>query len=73
MTCHRVYPLLKVKSSRCRRNYSTYHISMVVMEYVDGNMFAVVKQKMSEVSIETAQLAVRRALELLHNLLEMVC
>ena len=46
---------------------------MVVMKCVDGGMFAVVKQKMSEVSIETAQLAIRRALELLHNLLEMVC
>ena len=42
-------------------------ISMVVMEYVDGDTLAVAKQKMSEVSVETVRSAVRRALELLHN------
>ena len=42
-------------------------ISMVVMEYVDGDTFAVAKQKMSEESVETVRSAVRRALELLHN------
>ena len=42
-------------------------ISMVVMEYVDGNTFAVAKQKMSEESVEAVRAAVRSALELLHS------
>ena len=42
-------------------------ISMVVMEYVDGNKFAVAKQKLSEESVEAVQLAVQHALELLHS------
>ena len=42
-------------------------ISMVVMEYVEGDTFAVAKQKMSEESVETARLAVQRALGLLHD------
>jgi len=40
---------------------------MVVMEYVDGNTFAVAKQKMSEESVEAVRSAVRHALELLHS------
>jgi serine/threonine protein kinase len=42
-------------------------ISMVVMEYVDGDTFAVAKQKMSQESVETVRSAVRRALRLLHD------
>ena len=42
-------------------------ISMVVMEYIDGDTFAVAKQNLSEESVETVRSAVRRALELLHN------
>ena len=42
-------------------------ISMVVMEYVDGNTFAVAKKKMSEESIRNVRSQVERALQLLHN------
>jgi len=42
-------------------------ISMVVMEYVDGDMFAVVKQKMSEELVKTVRSTIRRALHLLHS------
>jgi endonuclease YncB( thermonuclease family) len=42
-------------------------ISMVVMEYVDGDTFAVAKQKISIESAETVRSAVRRALALLHD------
>jgi serine/threonine protein kinase len=42
-------------------------ISMVVMEYVDGDTFAVAKQRMSEESIKTVRSTVRRALLLLHS------
>jgi serine/threonine protein kinase len=42
-------------------------ISMVVMEYVDGDTLAVAKQKMSEASVETLRSAVQRALDLLHD------
>jgi len=42
-------------------------ISMVVMEYVDGDTFAVAKQKMSEESVKTVRSTIRRALDLLHS------
>jgi serine/threonine protein kinase len=42
-------------------------IFMVVMEYVDGNMFAVAKQNMSEGLVKTVQSAVRKALKVLHS------
>jgi len=42
-------------------------ISMVVMEYVDGDTFAVAKQKMSEESVKTVRSTIRRALHLLHS------
>ena len=42
-------------------------ISMVVMEYVDGDTLAVAKKKMSEESVRTVRSAVQRALELLHD------
>ena len=42
-------------------------ICMVVMEYIDGDMFAVVKQKMSAKSVETVRSEVQRALEQLHS------
>jgi serine/threonine protein kinase len=49
-------------------NQSSYQsISMVVMEYVNGNTVAVAKQKMSEKLVETIQSAVRCALDLLHK------
>ena len=42
-------------------------ISMVVMEYIDGNTFAVAKPKMSQERIETVRLALQDALDLLHR------
>ena len=42
-------------------------ISMVVMEYVDGDTFAVAKRKMSEESVKKVQSTVRHALDLLHS------
>ena len=43
-------------------------ISMVVMEYIDGDTLSVAKKnKMSEESAETVRSTVRRALELLHS------
>ena len=42
-------------------------ISMVVMEYVDGDTFVVAKQKMTKESVERVRSAVRSALELLHS------
>jgi len=42
-------------------------ISMVVMEYIDGDKLAVAKRKMSEESVETVRSDVRRALDLLHG------
>lgn len=42
-------------------------ISMVVMEYVDGDTLAVAKQKMFETSVEAVRSAVQRALDLLHS------
>ena len=42
-------------------------ISMVVMEYVDGDTFVVAKQKMTKESVERVRSAVRSALKLLHS------
>lgn len=42
-------------------------ISMVVMEYVDGDTLAKAKQTMDEGTIETVRSEVRRALKLLHD------
>ena len=42
-------------------------ISMVVMEYIDGDTFAVAKKKMSEESVRAVLSAVQCALELLHE------
>jgi serine/threonine protein kinase len=42
-------------------------ISMVVMEYVDGDTLAVGSKSMSEESVETVRSDVRRALKLLHS------
>ena len=42
-------------------------ISMVVMEYVDGDTFVVAKQKMTKESVERVRSAVRSALELLQS------
>ena len=58
-------PLLRITTPRYEPSY--WSISMVVMEYVDGDTFVVAKQKISEESIERVRSAVRRALELLHR------
>jgi len=42
-------------------------ISTGVMEYVDGDAFAVAKRKMSEEVVETVRSSIRRALALLHS------
>jgi serine/threonine protein kinase len=57
--------LLYCGSPRLNDNEPTYQsISMVVMEYVDGDTFAVAKPKDS---VETVRPAVERALKLLHS------
>ena len=40
---------------------------MVVMEYIDGETLAQVKEKMNAQTTETVGLELRRALDLLHN------
>ena len=60
--------LLYCGSPRLNDDEPSYQsISMVVMEYIDGDTFAVAKQKKSEELAETVRSAVRRALELLHS------
>ncbi|KAF8330247.1 hypothetical protein F5887DRAFT_1287342 [Amanita rubescens] len=60
--------LLYCGSPRLNDDEPSYQsISMVVMEYIDGDMFTVTKKKMSEESVETVRSTVRRALELLHS------
>ena len=60
--------LLYCGSPRLNDDEPSYQsISMVVMEYVDGDTFAVAKQRMSEESIKKVRSTVRRALLLLHS------
>jgi len=60
--------LLYCGSPHLHKDEPSYQsIFMVVMEYVDGNTFAVAKQNMSEGLVKTVQSAVRKALEVLHS------
>jgi serine/threonine protein kinase len=60
--------LLYCGSPQLHKDEPSYQsIFMVVMEYADGNTFAVAKQNMSQGSVETVQLAVREALKVLHD------
>jgi len=60
--------LLYCRSPCLNDDESSYQsISMVVMEYIDGNTFAVAKQRMSEESIKTVWSTVQHALVLLHH------
>jgi serine/threonine protein kinase len=60
--------LLYCGSPHLKDDQPTYQsISMVVMEYVDGDTLAKAKRTMDEGTIETVRSEVRRALELLHD------
>lgn len=60
--------LLYCGSPRLGDHQQSYQsISMVVMEYIDGNTLAVAKHEMNEETMKRVHLEVQRALELLHT------
>jgi len=60
--------LLYCGSPQLNDDQPTYRsISMVVMDYVDGDTLIVPKRKMNEETIETVRSEIRRALDLLHD------